>query len=70
MTPDSTVKPRILFLYHSYTKQTLKLVETMASMLLGVSRHVTGEIRVPDEAGDGGISSPVSVVRSDRSCRS
>jgi hypothetical protein len=30
---DSTTKPSVLFVYYSYTKQTLKVVETMAEVL-------------------------------------
>ena len=33
--PDSAAKPSVLFVYYSYTKQTLKVVETMAGVLRG-----------------------------------
>ncbi len=53
---DSTRRPRILFVYYTYTRQALKVVEAMAvilGMLPAQLRGATGEIRIPDDAGRG-----------------
>ena len=43
---EPVTKPRVLFVYHTFTKQALKVTEDM-------ERRATGEIRIPPEAESG-----------------